>query len=118
MYQFKNNKQPHRLLVAAIALGSAFGTEGYVCLPTGPGASPASWTVNSARPEATLFQTFFDQDVQIFTHFLSPDTNPNDAAPSPIPFGSATWQSSFDSSKVWAAVLNKNVIVAGTDKAS
>ena len=157
MHQYKNNTQAHRLLVAAIALGSAFGTvahaqlqlpgtnvtppptptlitppagntaflvghafgtQGYVCLPTEPGASTASWTVNSARPEATLFQTFFDQDVQIITHFLSPDTNPNDAAPSPIPFGSATWQSSFDSSKVWAAVLNKNVIVAGTDKAS
>jgi hypothetical protein len=99
-------------------LGHATGTQGYVCLPTEAGASTASWTINNARPEATLFQTFFDQDVQIITHFLSPDTNPNDAAPSPIPFGSATWQSSFDSSKVWAAVLHKNVVVAGTDKAS
>lgn len=103
---------------AAFLLGHALGTQGYVCLPTEAGASTASWTVNSARPEATLFQTFFDQDVQIVTHFLSPDTNPNDAAPIPLPFGSATWQSSFDSSKVWAAVLHKNQIAAGTDKAS
>jgi hypothetical protein len=157
MHQFKKSTQPHRLLVAAIALGCAFGTvahaqlqlpgtsvtppttpdlitppagntaflvghalgtQGYVCLPTEQGASTASWTVNTARPEATLFQTFFDQDVQIVTHFLSPDTNPNDVVPSPFPFGSATWQSSFDSSKVWAAVLHKNTIGAGTDLAS
>ena len=68
----------------------------------------ASWTVKGARPEATLFQTFFGQDIQIITHFLSPDTNPNEAAPNPLPFGSATWQSSFDSSKVWAQVPLSN----------
>jgi len=102
----------------AFLLGHALGTQGYVCLPTEPGASTASWTVNGARPEATLFQTLFDQDIQIITHFLSPDTNPNDDVPNPFPFGSATWQSSFDSSKVWAAVLHKNQITAGTDKAS
>jgi Protein of unknown function (DUF3455) len=157
MYQPKNTTQIRRLLVAAIAFGSAFGTvahaqlqlpgtnvtppptptlitppagntafllghgvgtQGYVCLPTEAGASTASWTVNGARPEATLFQSFFDQDVQIITHFLSPDTNPNDVVPNPFPFGSATWQSSLDSSKVWAAVLHKNQITAGTDPAS
>jgi hypothetical protein len=97
-------------------VGHALGTQGYVCLPTAPGASTASWTVKGARPEATLFQTIFGQTVQIVTHFLSPDTNPNNAAPNPLPFGSATWQSSLDSSKVWAAVLNpKNMIAAGTD---
>src|ERR1035441_4971186 len=58
--------------------------------------------------EEPLFQRFFGQDVQIITHFLSPDTNPNDAAPNPLPFGSATWQSSFDSSKVWAQVPLSN----------
>ena len=52
---------------------------------------------------------------QIITHFLSPDTNPNKDAPDPLPFGSATWQSSLDSSKVWAQVLNGNVIPAGSD---
>jgi hypothetical protein len=100
---------------SAFLVGHAVGTQGYICLPTSPGASTASWTVKGARPEATLFQSFFGQDVQIITHFLSPDTNPNQAAPNPLPFGSATWQSSFDSSKVWAAVLHSNAIPAGSD---
>jgi hypothetical protein len=71
--------------------------------------------VKNARPEATLFQRFFGQDIQIITHFLSPDTNPNEAAPTPLPFGSATWQSSLDSSRVWAQVLHSNSIPAGSD---
>ncbi len=62
-----------------------------------------------------LFQSFFGQDFQIITHFLSPDTNPNEAAPNPLPFGSATWQTSFDNSKVWAQVLHSNSIPAGSD---
>jgi hypothetical protein len=58
-----------------------------------------------ACPEATLFTNVFGQDVQIITHFLSPDANPNEFAPKPAtPWGNATWQSSFDSSKVWAKV--------------
>lgn len=90
---------------SAFLLGHAVGTQGYVCLPKGAGAS---WTVNNARPEATLFTSFFGQDFQIITHFLSPDTNPNEFASNPVPFGSATWQSSFDSSKVWAQVPLSN----------
>ena len=97
---------------SAFLLGRAVGTQGYVCLPTNTGAS---WTVNNARPEATLFTSLFGQDFQIITHFLSPDTNPNQFAPNPLPFGSATWQTSFDSSKVWAQVLNANSIPAGSD---
>jgi hypothetical protein len=88
--------------------GHASGTQGYTCLPLGTGAS---WTVNPARPEATLFTKFFGQDVQIITHFLSPDTDPN--APKPVAFANATWQSSIDTSKVWAQTVNS--IVAGTD---
>ena len=103
---------------SAFLVGRARGTQGYVCLPTSPGASTASWTINAARPEATLFQSFFGNDFQIITHFLSPNTNPNPVAPRPIPFGNATWQSSFDSSKVWAAVLNGNVVAAGADPVS
>lgn len=95
----------------AFLVGHALGTQGYVCLPTSTGAS---WTVNPARPEATLFTTLFGRDIQIITHFLSPDTSPNKFAPDPIPFGSATWQSSLDSSKVWAQVLHANTIAAGT----
>ena len=86
------------------------GTQGYVCLPTATGAS---WTVANARPEATLFVNVANQPVQVITHFLSPDTSPNGVAPNPLPFGNATWQSSFDSSKVWAQV--EHSIVAGTD---
>jgi hypothetical protein len=89
---------------SAFLLGRALqGTQGYVCLPTTTGAS---WTVNGARPEATLFTSFFGQDLQIITHFLSPNTNPNKHAPDPLPFGNATWQSSYDSSKVWAQAVN------------
>jgi hypothetical protein len=145
--QLKKTARVRRLLVAALALGCAFGTvtnaaaqkiaspttpplitppagnsafllghgvgtQGYVCLPKGAGFS---WTVNNARPEATLFTNLFGQDVQIITHFLSPDTSPNEAAPNPLPFGSATWQSSFDSSNVWAQVLHSNSIPAGSD---
>lgn len=102
----------------AFLVGHALGTQGYVCLPTGPGASSASWTVNPARPEATLFTKYLGQDVQIITHFQSPDTKPNKFAPNPIPFGSATWQSSFDTSRVWAQVLNNNVLPAGPENPS
>jgi len=95
---------------SAFLLGRAVGTQGYVCLPHGTGAS---WTVNGARPEATLFTNFSEHDVQIITHFLSPDTNPNQFAPNPLPFGSPTWQSSFDSSRVWGKTLAS--IPAGSD---
>jgi hypothetical protein len=69
----------------AFSVGHAVGTQGYICLPTPANAAVASWTVKGARPEATLFQRFFGQDFQIITHFLSPDTNPNDAAPNRFP---------------------------------
>lgn len=95
----------------AFLLGQAVGTQGYVCLPSGSGSS---WTVNSSRPQATLFLTFFGSfSQQILTHFLSPDTNPNQFAPNPLPFGSPTWQSSFDSSAVWGNKVAS--IVAGSD---
>jgi hypothetical protein len=107
---------------SAFLVGHAFGTQGYICLPTNSGASTASWTVKGARPEATLFQNLFGRDFQIITHFLSPDANPNQFAPSPLPFGSATWQSSLDSSRVWAQVFVSNMvpamIPAGSDPAS
>jgi hypothetical protein len=95
---------------SAFLVGHAVGTQGYVCLPTSTGAS---WTVNAARPEATLFTNIFGEAVQIITHFLSPNTNPNGFAPNPLPFGSPTWQSSFDSSKVWGQATNS--IAAGSD---
>jgi hypothetical protein len=95
---------------SAFLVGHAVGTQGYVCLPTGTGAS---WTVNAARPEATLFTNIFGEAVQIITHFLSPNINPNAFAPNPLPFGNPTWQSSFDSSKVWGQPTH--AIAAGSD---
>jgi len=93
----------------AFLVGHALGTQGYVCLPSGGGAS---WTVNNPRPEATLFQTVFGLQVQIITHFLSPNTNPT-VPPETLPFANATWQSSLDSSKVWAQAIK--AIPAGSE---
>ena len=97
---------------SAFLLGHAVGTQGYTCLPTSTGGT--SWTINPARPEATLFTSFFGHQVQIITHFASIDANPNENAPKPVPLsGNATWQSSFDTSKVWAKATGS--IDAGTD---
>jgi hypothetical protein len=98
---------------SAFFAGHAMGTQGYVCLPTSTGASAVSWTVNAARPEATLFVNYFDRSVEAVTHFLSPNTNPNELASKPLTFASPTWQSSFDSSKVWGQQLAS--IPAGSD---
>ena len=90
--------------------GHAFGSQGYVCLPSGSGVS---WTVNNARPEATLFANFYGEPVQIITHFLSHNESPKNGVTPPL--GNATWQSSLDSSKVWAAATPATTIAAGTD---
>jgi hypothetical protein len=95
---------------SAFMVGHAVGTQGYVCLPKGTGAS---WTVIGARPEATLFESLAGKDRQITTHFLSPNANPNHNAPNPLPFGNVTWQSSIDSSKVWAKPVDS--MAAGSD---
>jgi hypothetical protein len=76
--------------------GEARGTQNYICLPSGSGFA---WTFFS--PQATLFFTVnlpageFRQ--QIITHFLSPNPDQGGAR-------RATWQSSFDTSAVWAEV--------------
>jgi hypothetical protein len=96
----------------AFLVGHAFGTQGYTCLPTSTGGT--AWNPN-ARPEATLFVKVFGQLVQIITHFASIDEKPNDFAPKPVPLsGNATWQSSFDTSRVWAVKTGQ--IDAGSDK--
>ena len=80
--------------------GQAQGTQNYICLPS---ASGFSWTFFS--PQATLFVTikWFGSDIrqQIITHFLSP--NPTEAGTP-----RATWQSSIDTSAVWARVIPGN----------
>ena len=95
---------------SAFLVGHAVGTQGYVCLPTSTGAS---WTVIGSRPEAILSASFSRRHFEI-THFLSPDTNPNEFAPTPLPFGSPTWRSSRDGSVVWAKALTPPV-ASGSD---
>jgi hypothetical protein len=100
---------------SAFLVGHAYGTQGYVCLPTATGGT--SWTINPARPEATLFSDVFGQPVQIITHFASIDANPNKNATTPVSLGgNATWQSSLDTSKVWAKAVGS--VTAGTDPVS
>ena len=65
----------------AFLVGHAVGTQGYVCLPKGTGAS---WTVNNARPEATLFANLFGLDVQIITHFFESRYKPQQRRPRSI----------------------------------
>jgi hypothetical protein len=81
----------------AFLQGHAVGTQNYICLQS---ASGPAWTF--IGPQATLFLIFrFHNDTiqqQITTHFLSP--NP---AESGMP--RATWQSSFDTSAVWAGAI-------------
>lgn len=91
-------------------VGHAQGSQGYICLPTSDGGT--SWTVNPARPEATLFTDIFGQNFQIITHFASINANPKPGVTVPLG-GNATWQSSLDTSKVWAAATGH--IDAGTD---
>ena len=91
---------------SAFLVAHAFGTQGYVCLPTSGGGT--SWTINPARPEATLFVKVFGQDVQIITHFTSINATIQD----PPLSGNVTWQG-FDTSKVWAKALK--FLTAGDD---
>ena len=81
--------------------GSAVGTQNYICKPSGSGFA---WTLFG--PQATLFVTlpWIGGDIrqQIMTHFLSAN---------PVEGGTprATWQSSLDTSVVWArAIANSN----------
>ena len=99
----------------AFLVGHAFGSQGYVCLPD-PATGGTSWTINPARPEATLFTYVYGKSVQIITHFTSINANPKDTT-KPVPLGgNVTWQSSSDTSKVWAAATGH--IDASPDVAS
>lgn len=70
----------------AFLAAHAFGTQDYVCLPSGSGFA---WTFFG--PQATLFNRHRQQ---VVTHFLSP--NPFESATSRV-----TWQHSQDTSTVW-----------------
>ena len=97
---------------SAYLVGHAFGSQGYACLPTSTGG--AAWNP-TARPEATLFADLFGVQFQIITHFQSINESPNPGIVPPLS-GNATWQSSLDSSRVWAVRVNG--INAGSDPAS
>src|SRR6476620_265938 len=93
-------------------IGHAFGSQGYTCLPTATGGT--AWNP-TARPEATLFSDLLGQQFQIITHFQSINEKPKPDVIVPLS-GNATWQSSFDSSRVWAVKVAG--IDAGTDPVS
>jgi hypothetical protein len=81
--------------------GHASGTQNYICLPSATGFA---WTFFS--PQATLFTDikFFQKDIQqqIITHFLSPNPDEDNLA-------RVTWQSSLDTSAVWAKAAKSSV---------
>ena len=96
----------------------AAGTQNYICLPSRDGNSN-TWVLFS--PQATLsIDRFNHLNQQVLTHFLSPVPNAN-SSPAPgctlsTEMGETdcpTWQSSIDSSVVWAGKVSS--INAGTD---
>lgn len=78
-------------------VGHAYGTQNYVCLPSGTGFAFSLFT-----PEATLFN---DDDKQIITHFFSPNPDENGTI-------RATWESSRDTSTVWGKVVGQASVSA------
>jgi Protein of unknown function (DUF3455) len=74
----------------AFLKGHAFGTQNYICLPSGAGFKFVLFT-----PQATLFQR---SGKQVITHFFSPNPFEGDAI-------RATWQHSRDSSIVWGPAI-------------
>jgi len=72
-------------------VGHAVGTQNYVCAPA-KSIGQVAWTLFT--PQATLFGDGFEQ---LTTHFFSPN---------PVEGGivRATWESSADTSTVWAKV--------------
>ena len=75
----------------------AVGTQNYLCMPTPSGMA---WTF--IGPQATLFNSFTlmgrELRIQVATHYLSPNSAENGTA-------RATWQSSLDTSAVWARAI-------------
>jgi hypothetical protein len=97
---------PDRIQVLApnevFLIGHATGSQNYVCVPSGTGVDWSLFT-----PEATLFN---DSIQQVTTHFFSVNPNPDDRGAI-----RATWESSKDSSAVWAAATG--VATFATDPA-
>jgi hypothetical protein len=72
---------------------NAAGTQNYICMPGG-------WTF--IGPQATLTVKIGNVRTQVATHYLSP--NPDEYG-TPRP----TWQSSLDSSAVWAKAIATSI---------
>jgi hypothetical protein len=72
-------------------VGHAYGTQNYICLPSGAGFKFVLFT-----PEATLFE---HRAKQVTTHFFSPNPEENNTV-------RATWQHSRDTSTVWAKAID------------
>jgi hypothetical protein len=66
----------------AFLVGHADGSQGYTCLPTSTGGT--SWTINPARPEATLFTNIYGLPFEIITHFASINENPTEGVVPPL----------------------------------
>lgn len=91
----------------AFLLGKAYGTQNYVCLPSGvdtAGNPVFAWKLFT--PEATLFSSEAGESKQVATHFFSPNPDETNADPltgyHPV---RAAWQSSKDTSVVWARTM-------------
>ena len=74
----------------AFLVGHAYGTQNYVCLPSGSGVAWMLFT-----PQATLFD---DRDRQVTTHFFGPNPDENNTI-------RAVWQHSRDTSAVWGRAI-------------
>jgi hypothetical protein len=74
----------------AFLVGHAFGTQNYVCLPSG---ASFAWTLFT--PQANLFN---DKNRQITTHFFGPNPDENGAI-------RAVWQDSQDTSSIWGRAV-------------
>ena len=79
--------------------GHAVGTQNYICLPCSNATTAAAMCPDALGfawilfgPQATLFD---DDDEQVITHFLSPNSDESGTT-------RATWQHSRDTSTVWA----------------
>ena len=76
-------------------VGHAFGTQNYICLPSGGGFAYSLFT-----PEATLLH---DEGNQVITHFFSPNPDPSDNGTT-----RATWEHSRDSSRFFGSVVQQS----------
>jgi hypothetical protein len=86
-------------------VGSAVGTQNYICLPSGAGFKFVLFT-----PEATLFE---HRGKQVTTHFFSPNPDEDGTV-------RATWQHSRDTSSFWGKAIasidstsNPEIVAAG-----